>query len=71
MVCRSKNLFIEGTRGDCKDALHLIEGIDSAALLTDRVYGTNAIVDATHLAGMEIVIRDHPPNCVNLRKGAK
>lgn len=49
-------LITEGTRADCKEALHLIEGIDAAALFADRAYDTNAIVDVAHAAGMEIVI---------------
>jgi len=34
----------------------LIEGIDAAALLADRGYDTNAIIEAARAAGMEIVI---------------
>ena len=34
----------------------MIEGIDAAALLADRGYDTNAIIEAARAAGMEIVI---------------
>jgi len=34
----------------------LIEGIDATALLADRGYDTNAIIEAARAAGMEIVI---------------
>jgi len=34
----------------------LIEGIDAEALLADRGYDTNAIIEAARAAGIEIVI---------------
>ena len=49
-------LITEGTRADCKEAHRLIEGIDAAALLADRGYDTNSIVDAAQESGMEVVI---------------
>ena len=45
-----------GTVADCKYGEKLIEGIDAAALLADRGYDTNAIIEAARAAGMEIVI---------------
>ena len=30
----------EGTRADCKEAIHLIEGISAEALLADRGYAS-------------------------------
>ncbi len=38
MVCQSKYLITEGTRADCKEAVHLTEGIAAKILLADRVY---------------------------------
>ena len=45
-----------GTVADCKYGEKLIEGIDATALLADRGYDTNAIIEAARAAGMEIVI---------------
>jgi len=45
-----------GTVADCKYGEKLIEGIDAEALLADRGYDTNAIIEAARAAGMEIVI---------------
>ena len=49
-------LITEGTRADCKEAIHLIEGISAEVLLADRGYDTNQIVAYAHAAGMEVVI---------------
>lgn len=49
-------LVTEGTRADCKEAVHLIEGIPAEVLLTDRGYDTNTILAYTASAGMEAVI---------------
>ena len=46
----------EGTRADCKEAIHLIEGISAEALLADRGYDTNEILAYAVSAGMEPVI---------------
>jgi len=46
----------EGTRADCTEACSLIEGIDAGALLADRGYDTNEIVDKARESGMEVVI---------------
>jgi transposase len=45
-----------GTVADCKYGERLISGIDADALLADRGYDTNAIIDAAKAAGMEVVI---------------
>jgi transposase len=49
-------LVSTGTRADCKEAVHLIEGIDADALLADRAYDTNEIIAFAQNAGMETVI---------------
>lgn len=46
----------EGTRADCKEAIHLIEGIDADALFADRGYDTDDIVAYAPGKGMEVVI---------------
>ena len=49
-------LITEGTRADCKEAVHLIEGISAEVLLSDRGYDTNDILAYAVSAGMEAVI---------------
>ena len=49
-------LITEGTRADCKEAVHLIEGISAEILLADRGYDTNDILAYVASAGMEPVI---------------
>ena len=49
-------LVTEGTRADCKEAVHLIEGISAEALPADRGYDTNDILAYAVSAGMEPVI---------------
>ena len=49
-------LITKGTRADCKEAIHLIEGITAEALLADRGYDTNEIIAYATSAGMEVVI---------------
>ena len=46
----------EGTRSDCKAASALINGIVSEALLADRGYDTNALINQALAQGMEVVI---------------
>ena len=48
-------LVTEGTRADCKEAVHLIEGISTEILLADRGYNTNDILAYAVSAGMEPV----------------
>ena len=49
-------LVTEGTRADCKEAVHLIEGISAEVLLADRGYDTNDILAYAVSAGMKPVI---------------
>ena len=49
-------LVTEGTRADCKEAVHLIEGISAEVLLADRGYDTNDILAYAASTGMEAVI---------------
>ena len=49
-------LVTEGTRANCKEAVHLIEGISAEILLADRGYDTNDILAYAVSAGMEPVI---------------
>ena len=37
-------LITEGTRADCKEAIHLIDGLSAETLLVDRGYDTNQII---------------------------
>lgn len=46
-------LVTEGTRADCKEAIHLIEGISAQALLADRAYDTSEIISYARNAGYE------------------
>ena len=49
-------IVTEGTRADCKEAIHLIEGITADALLADRGYDTDEILAYALHSGMEAVI---------------
>lgn len=49
-------LVTEGTKSDCKEAIHLIEGISAEGLLADRGYDTNEIIAHAVSAGMKVVI---------------
>ena len=49
-------LITEGTRADCKEAIHLIEGISAETLLADRGHDTDKIIAYAIAAGMEVVI---------------
>lgn len=49
-------LVTEGTRADCKEAIHLIEGITAQTLLADRGYDTNEIVAYALDTGINVVI---------------
>lgn len=46
----------ESTRADCKEAVHLIEGIFAETLLADRGYDMNDILAYAVSTGMEPVI---------------
>ncbi len=49
-------IVTEGTRADCKEAVHLIQGINAENLLADRGYDTSKIVSYAIAAGMNVVI---------------
>ena len=49
-------LITEDTRADCKEAIHLIDGISAETLLADREYDTNQIVSYAAGAEMNVVI---------------
>ena len=55
-------LITEGTRADCKEAVHLIDGIDAQNLLADRGYDTSEIITFALSAGMKVVnpIQEEP-----------
>ena len=45
-----------GTTADCSLGIQLIEGIDVIALLADRGYDVNAIIELAREAGIEVCI---------------
>ena len=49
-------VITEGTRADCKEAVALIDGLSAEALLADRGYDTDEIVEMAVKAAMEPVI---------------
>ena len=49
-------LITEGIRADCKEAIHLIEGISAENLLADQGYDTNQIHAYATGTGMNVVI---------------
>ena len=49
-------LITEVPEADCKEAIHLIDGISAETLLADRGYDTNQIIAYAADAGMNIVI---------------
>ena len=49
-------VITEGTRADCREAVALIDGLSAEALLADRGYDTDEIVEAAVKAAMEPVI---------------
>ena len=49
-------VITDGTRADCKEASALIEGITAGALLADRGYDTNEIINTAITQGMKVVI---------------
>ena len=49
-------ILTEGTRADCREAIHLIEGIGAQNLLADRGYDTSEIVAFALSAGINVVI---------------
>ena len=49
-------LVTAGTVADCQHGEALIEGIDAEALLADKGYDTDSLIDAAQAAGMAVVI---------------
>ncbi len=49
-------LITEGTQADCKESIHLIEGISAENLLADCGYDTNQIHANVTGAGLNLVI---------------
>ena len=45
-------LITEGTRADCSQAEHLIEGIDAEYLLADKGYDSDKIIEKAKEGGM-------------------
>ena len=65
LVCRSE---LEGTRADCKEGIHLIQGISAENLLAGRGYDTYEIISYAVSSGMYIVIspKRNRKNSVNM-----
>jgi len=55
--------IIEGTRADCSQAEHPIEGIDAEYLLADKGYDSDKIIENAKEGGMTPVT---PPRCSRL-----
>lgn len=51
-----KIIITEGSTADCTQAVALIEGLSAEALLADRGYDTDAIIEQASLQQMAIVI---------------
>ncbi|MDV6345863.1 IS5 family transposase, partial [Nitrosomonas sp. Is37] len=49
-------IITEGTRADCTQAGHLIEGLHADQLIADKSYDSDAIFDQAKAQGMEPVI---------------
>ena len=49
-------IITQGTRADPQEAVGLIDGLFADALLADKAYDTNAIINAATEQGMQIVI---------------
>ena len=49
-------IITEGNRADCKEALHLIQGINAENLLADRDYAALGIVSYAIAVGMKVVV---------------
>ena len=56
LVCRSELLSQMAHRADCKEAVHLIEGLDAQNLLADRGYDTSELVAFALSAGINVII---------------
>ena len=49
-------IVTEGTRADCKEACNLIDGLSAQALLADRGYDTDEIIETAESASMKVII---------------
>ncbi len=49
-------IITEGTTGDCTEALPLIEGFQADALMADKAYDTDGILNYAHENGIDPVI---------------
>jgi transposase len=49
-------IVTEGTRGDCTEALPLIDGMAAEALMADKAYDTDAILSYAQSHGIDPVI---------------
>lgn len=49
-------LITEGTTADCTKAIQLIDGLDAKALLADRGYDTDEIIEKVAQSGTDIII---------------
>ena len=49
-------IVTEGTRADCKEACALIDGFSAEALLADRGYDSNEMIDKALNSGCQAVI---------------
>jgi transposase len=49
-------IITKGTEADCKQAIPLIDGISAGALLADRAYDTNEIVEFALQNKMQVII---------------
>ena len=49
-------IVTEGARADCKEAFVLIDGLSAQALLADRGYDSNEIIDKAVDSGCQVVI---------------
>ena len=45
----------EGTSADCKEACDLIDGLSASALLADKAYDVDSLIDQAMKQGMKIV----------------
>jgi transposase len=49
-------VITEGTRADCQEAERMIDGFEAEALIADKGYDTQEVLDAAKARGMEVVI---------------
>ncbi len=49
-------IVTEATRADCQEAQELIDGFEADALIADKGYDTQGVLDAAKVRQMEVVI---------------